>query len=229
MKKKRGKNKYGGAGKRKRSDSDDPSDPDPDLMKNQSAIQLQRVMRGRQLRQNSKLNKNKRKLTRKNIGKRETIYTPNKKCYRDLNSKEKLEITRRYFELRKQLGDNDEVANYLFPTYFRCEKHYTRRPIPISYQDLEVDDDDFLLSHSPPLSSDSSEFTEYDVNLPVFGQMEPDDSSSEPPLSSDSSEFTEYDVNLPVFGQMEPDDSSSEPYAQNLLQQIALEQINNDD
>ena len=60
------------------------------------------------------------------------------------------------------------------------------------------DDDDFLRSHSPPLSSDSSEFTEYDVNLPVFGQME-------------------------------PDDSSSEPYAQNLLQQIALEQINDDD
>ena len=144
-------------------------------MRNQAARQLQRVMRGRQLRQNSKLNKNERKLTRKNIGKRETIYTPHKKCYRDLNSKEKLEITRRYFELRKQLGDNDEVANYLFPTYFRCEKHYTRRPIPISYQDLEVDDDDFLLAHEPPLSSDSSEFTEYDVNLPVFGQMEPDD------------------------------------------------------
>ena len=205
MKKKRGKNKYGGAGKRKRSDSDDPSDPDLDLMRNQAARQLQRVIRGRQLRQNSKLNKNKRKLTRKNIGKRETIYTPNKKsnkkCYRDLNSKEKLEITRRYFEVRKQLGDNDEVANYLFPTYFRCEKHYTRRPIPISYQDLEVDDDNFLLAHEPPLSS------------------------------SDSSEFTEYDLDLPVFGQMEPDDSSSEPYAQNLLQQIQmehLEQINDD-
>ena len=78
------KKKRGGAGKRKRSDSNEPSDPDPELMKNalrnQAAIRLQRIMRGRQLRQ-------KRKLTRKNIGKRETIYTPHKKCYRDWSRK----------------------------------------------------------------------------------------------------------------------------------------------
>ena len=39
-----------------------------------------------------------------------------------------------------------------------------------------MDDDDFLRAHEPPLSSDSSEFTEYDLNInQTFGQMEPDD------------------------------------------------------
>ena len=69
-------------------------------LRRQSAIRLQRITRGRQLRQ-------KRKLTRKNIGKRETIYTPHKKCYRDLTWKEKLEIIRRFYELTKQLKDDD--------------------------------------------------------------------------------------------------------------------------
>ena len=195
------KKKYGGVGKRKRSDSNEPSEPNSEEMKNalrrQAAIRLQRITRGRQLRQ-------KRKLTRKNIGKRETIYTPHKKCYRDLTWKEKLEIIRRYYELTKQLKDNDDMAKYLFPLYFPCEKHYTSIPIPISFQNLQqqIDDDDD------------------DDNLLL---------ADEPPLSSSSSEFTEYDLDLPVFGQMEPDDSSSEPYAENLLQHIALEQINNDD
>ena len=157
------KKKRGGAGKRKRSDSNEPSEPNSEEMKNalrrQAAIRLQRITRGRQLRQ-------KRKLTRKNIGKRETIYTPHKKCYRDLTWKEKLEIIRRYYELTKQLKDDDDMAKYLFPLYFPCEKHYTSIPIPISFQNLLL--------------------------------------------------------------QMESDDSSSEPYAQNLQQQIALEQINDD-
>jgi len=190
------KKKHGGVGKRKRSDSNEPSEPNSEEIKNalrrQAAIRLQRITRGRQLRQ-------KRKLTRKNIGKRETIYTPHKKCYRDLTWKEKLEIIRRYYELTKQLKDDDDMAKYLFPLYFPCEKHYTSIPIPISFLEQMDDDDDNLLL------------------------------ADEPPLSSSSSEFTEYDLDLPVFGQMEPDDSSSEPYAQNLLQHIALEQINEDD
>jgi ankyrin repeat protein len=127
MKKKRGKNKYGGAGKRKHSDpndSDDPGEPDYKKMKIQTATQIQSSMRGRQSRQKSKK-------TKKNIGRRETIYTSHKKNFRDLNSNEKSEIRRRYREHIKSLGEEDELANYLHSKYFRGEEHYTSRPLPL--------------------------------------------------------------------------------------------------
>ena len=75
-----------------------PSDPDYELMRNQAATQIQRRIRGRQLRQN-------RNLTRRNTG------------YQSLNPTRR-ERLRRFTDHNRMLQHNDPLSGYLHDIYF---------------------------------------------------------------------------------------------------------------
>lgn len=75
-----------------------PSDPDYELMRNQAATQIQRRIRGRQLRQN-------RNLTRRNTG------------YQSLNPTRR-ERLRRFTDHNRMLQDDDPLSGYLYDVYF---------------------------------------------------------------------------------------------------------------
>ena len=75
-----------------------PSDPDYELMRNQAAIQIQRRIRGRQLRQN-------RNLTRRNTG------------YQSLNPTRR-ERLRRFTDHNRILQGDDPLSGYLYDVYF---------------------------------------------------------------------------------------------------------------
>lgn len=75
-----------------------PSDPDLELMRNQAATQIQRRMRGRQLRQN-------RNLTRRNTG------------YQSLNPTRR-ERLRRFTDHNRILQGDDPLSGYLHDVYF---------------------------------------------------------------------------------------------------------------
>jgi len=78
-----------------------PSDPDYELMRNQAATQIQRKMRGRQLRQN-------RNLTRRNRG-RESMYPTMRERHR------------RFTDHNRMLDDDDLLSGYLHDVYFPPE------------------------------------------------------------------------------------------------------------
>jgi len=75
-----------------------PSDPDYELMRNQAATQIQRRIRGRQLRQN-------RNLTRRNTG------------YQSLNPTRR-ERLRRFTDHNRMLQGDDPLSGYLHDVYF---------------------------------------------------------------------------------------------------------------
>ena len=75
-----------------------PSEPDYELMRNQAATQIQRRIRGRQLRQN-------RNLTRRNTG------------YQSLNPTRR-ERFRRFTDHNRMLQHNDPLSGYLHDIYF---------------------------------------------------------------------------------------------------------------
>lgn len=75
-----------------------PSDPDLELMRNQAATQIQRRMRGRQLRQN-------RNYTRRNTG------------IQSLNPTRR-ERFRRFTDHNRMLDENDPLSGYLHDVYF---------------------------------------------------------------------------------------------------------------
>ena len=79
-----------------------PSDPDYELMKNQAATQIQRRMRGRQLRQN-------RNYTRRNTGLQS--FNPNRR-----------ERFRRFTDHNRMLDENDPLSGYLHDVYFPPKK-----------------------------------------------------------------------------------------------------------
>ena len=75
-----------------------PSEPDYELMRNQAATQIQRRIRGRQLRQN-------RNLTRRNTG------------YQSLNPTRR-ERLRRFTDHNRMLQGDDPLSGYLHDVYF---------------------------------------------------------------------------------------------------------------
>ena len=79
-----------------------PSDPDYELMRNQAATQIQKRMRGRQLRQN-------RNYTRRNTGLQS--FNPNRR-----------ERFRRFTDHNRMLDENDPLSGYLHDVYFPPKK-----------------------------------------------------------------------------------------------------------
>ena len=79
-----------------------PSDPDYELMRNQAATQIQKRMRGRQLRQN-------RNYTRRNTG------------LQSMNATRR-ERFRRFTDHNRMLDENDPLSGYLHDVYFPPKK-----------------------------------------------------------------------------------------------------------
>ena len=79
-----------------------PSDPDYELMRNQAATQIQKRMRGRQLRQN-------RNYTRRNTG------------LQSMNPTRR-ERFRRFTDHNRMLDENDPLSGYLHDVYFPPKK-----------------------------------------------------------------------------------------------------------
>jgi hypothetical protein len=84
-----------------------PSDPDYELMRNQAATQIQKRMRGRQLRQNR--NYTRRNYTRRNTG------------LQSMNPTRR-ERFRRFTDHNRILDENDPLSGYLHDVYFPPKK-----------------------------------------------------------------------------------------------------------
>jgi len=88
-----------------------PSDPDYELMRNQAATQIQKRMRGRQLRQN-------RNYTRRNTG------------LQSMNPTRR-ERFRRFTDHNRILDENDQLSGYLHDVYFpkKSSSKLTKRKV----------------------------------------------------------------------------------------------------